>query len=40
MLESLKMFTISRKEMIQRVKFMNVEEVNALMRSGKSVSLF
>lgn len=39
-LESLKMFTISRKEMIQRVKFMNVEEVNALMRSGKSVSLF
>lgn len=40
MLESLKMFTISRKEMIQRVNFMNVEEVNALMRSGKSVSLF
>lgn len=40
MLESLKMFTISRKEMIQRVKFMNVEEVNALIRSGKSVSLF
>lgn len=39
-LESLKMFTISRKEMIQRVNFMNVEEVNALMRSGKSVSLF
>lgn len=39
-LESLKMFTISRKEMLRRVKFINVEEVDALMGDGKSISLF
>lgn len=39
-LESLKMFTISRKEMLRRVKFVNVEEVDDLMRNGKSISLF
>lgn len=39
-LESLKMFTISRKEMLRRVKFVNVEEVDELMRNGKSISLF
>lgn len=39
-LESLKMFTISRKEMLRRVNFVNVEEVDDLMRNGKSISLF
>lgn len=39
-LESLKMFTLSRKEMLRRVKFVNVEEVDDLMRNGKSISLF
>lgn len=40
MLECLKMFTISREEMLRRVKFTDLEEVNNLMRSGRSVSLF
>ncbi len=39
-LESCKMATISKEEIKRRMKFTNVEEVNTVLRSGKSISLF
>ena len=39
-LESCKMATISPKEMGRRMIFINVENLNAVLRDGKSVSLY
>lgn len=39
-LESLKMFTISQKEIVRRMKFTNIEEINEVTRKGKSISLY
>lgn len=40
MLESCKMASISSEEMKCRMKFTNVEEANAVLRSGKSIALY
>lgn len=40
LLESLKLSAISPEEMGRRMKFTNVEEVNKLLREGKSVGLY
>lgn len=40
MLESCKMASISPEEMKRRMKFTNVEEANAVLRSGKSIALY
>ena len=40
LMESLKMFSISPKEMKRRMKFVNVEGVKATMKKGKSASVF
>lgn len=39
-LESCKMATISPDEMSRRMKFTNVEDVNAVLKEGKSISLY
>lgn len=39
-LESCKMATISKKEISRRMKFINVEKLNAVLKDGKSVSLY
>lgn len=39
-LESCKMATISPAEMSKRMKFTNIEEANAVLRSGKTISLY
>lgn len=39
-LESCKMATISPKEMAQRMKFTNIETVNAVLREGKTIALY
>lgn len=39
-LESCKMATISSEEMSKRMKFTNIEDVNAVLRSGKTISLY
>lgn len=39
-LESCKMATISPAEMSRRMKFTNIEEANAVLRSGKTISLY
>lgn len=39
-LESCKLATISREEMMRRIKFTNIELANDMLRQGKSVSLF
>lgn len=39
-LESCKMASISPAEMSRRMKFTNIEEVNAVLRSGRSVGLY
>ena len=38
--ETCKLATISKKEMAKRMKFVNMEDVNTILRGGKSVSLF
>lgn len=38
--ESCKMATISRKEMCKRMKFTNIDAVNDVLRTGKSISLY
>lgn len=38
--ETCKMTTISKKEMSERMRFINMEDVNAVLREGKSVSLY
>lgn len=40
LLESCKMATISPAEMSRRMKFTNIEEVNAVLRNGKTISLY
>lgn len=40
LMESLKMFSISPKEMKRRMKFVNVEGIKATMKKGKSASVF
>lgn len=40
MLETCKMGAMSSEEMSRRMKFTNIEEVNKVLRSGRSVSLF
>lgn len=40
MLESLKLSAMSAEEMGKRMKFINVEEVNRLLRNGQSVGLY
>ena len=39
-LESCKMATISSEEMSKRMKFTNIEDANAVLRSGKTISLY
>lgn len=39
-LESCKMATVSPKEMGRRMNFVNMEDVNSILREGKSVSLY
>ncbi len=39
-LESCKLFSISPEAIRRRVKFVNVDKVNALLREGKSISVF
>ncbi len=39
-LESCKMATISRQEMSRRMKFINCDDLNAVLRKGKSISLY
>jgi len=39
-LESCKLTTISKEEMRRRMRFVNMEDVNAVLRDGKSVSLY
>lgn len=40
LMESLKMFSISPKEMKRRMKFVNVEGIKATIKKGKSASVF
>lgn len=40
MLESCKLATISSQEICKRMKFTNIEAVNAVLRQGKSIALF
>lgn len=40
LLESSKMATISSEEMSRRMKFTNIETVNAVLREGKSIALY
>lgn len=39
-LESCKMLTISSMEISQRMKFRNVEEVNTMLRKGRSIAIY
>ena len=39
-LESCKLLSISPEEMQRRVRFVNIDEVNAMLREGKSISAF
>ncbi len=40
MLESCKLFSISPEEMKRRMRFVNADEVNALLHEGRSISVF